>query len=100
MSNIAFVPVTPFSETYSCTTMNTVEKVLWKGDWILSIQTPITPEHRDDGIKFYVYSKWPLLMFHVGGCVSIEDARQKSIDFVSKVEKMLRQKFFLPKQAP
>ena len=94
MTNVTFQPVCS-RHAYSCTEMTTVYRVLWKGDWALSIQDSGAVD--SDGNRFYLYGHWSLIKFHGGSYSSADLAKKGAEDFLLNFEKFLHKKFFLPK---
>jgi hypothetical protein len=98
--NVSFEIVDPpvYAPYSASDDMVTTQKVLWKGDWALSIAVDKTGFVGRNGCGFYVYSHWPLLgKSVVGTCKSLEEAHSLAKRRLSEFECFLRRIWFLPR---
>lgn len=95
-TNVRFDPVDPPIKHQYAATLNhqTVERVLWKGDWAMSIQV----DGDMSGPGVYVYWHWKEHGFWCHRAASMEAARAYAVDALTTFENFIRRQFFRPKE--
>jgi hypothetical protein len=97
--NVSFEVVDPpvYAPYSSSDDMVIIQKVLWKGDWALSIAKDKNDRRDSDG-SFYIYTHWPLLGQSVTGRYKyLEEARSNAEKRLSEFEGFLRRMWFRPR---